>query len=394
MRRFTPIHKLFEDPVENSPMQKWLIVIFILSITIAAVYLVVPKAFTEGGDPYYLVMVQGSPNDVPAQWAYRIMVPALVKVLPFSPKIGFFIVTYGATLLLLLAMFQLLTELKISYWSSIVTVQLLCFSFSIAHYLSVWGMVDPLANFFIVYALIYIIRKEYAFASCIISLGCLAKETTLFLLPLLFWNILKDKKGHNQLSTVQTIFIFIVPLSIWFLLRMAVIPTWDIQNIGFFREAWRDIWMHNTKDYGLLLRIAREVTRTYGFLWISAFLGFRFQRERKLESLYFVIVGIALCLVARSWTRMISWGFVGIFIPSAIFIDKVRQLKSPPYILASLVILALLQCWLSQIGYERLPQFEQGLLVAGILSVFCIGAMICVFAYRKIVNMDAVEDAR
>src|SRR6185503_19149119 len=92
---------------------------------------------------------------------------------------------------------------------------------------------------------------------------------------------------------------------------------------------------------------AGVLLRSYGFFWITALLGWRETRAWRGVVLYLLLASVALCAAATDWARMLGFGFVGVFLPTAVFLDDVDRGGRGLAWLALLLTIAIVQCWLT-----------------------------------------------
>ena len=350
-------------------------------ITMIVVYALGPREFMTGDTTHYMAMVRG--ETAPSPFAYRLLTPALVAAFPGPPAFGFFLIAYIATLGTLLVMFKIFKNLGISTSAATVTGVLLCLSYPLANYLSRWGRIDPLANFFFALALWWILERRFLPASLAIVVGVLGKETLLFLLPILFVHRARDGQFGPRALIAATA-ICLLPIVSFLSVRQSVEVTtgsFTVQEVGDLDQVWSQVWSYNVDQFGLSKRIARDLTKSYGFFWALAGLGLLIDRRLRLESLYLVAIGFALCAVATDWARMLGTGFPGIFIPVALFVDRLRQSLWWRPLTAGFLVLGTAQCYLSLLVYRDLDRSGQLAMVAAGAAVTLAGTALAVWAF-------------
>jgi hypothetical protein len=327
-----------------------------------------PKRLHIGISHNYVAMARGETERAP--FAFRILVPSLVGALPLPPEQGFFVMTYVSTLGLLLAMYALLRRCGVSPAAAGLTVMLLCFSYPVAYYLGIWGLVDPLPHLLAVVAMHCVTRGWLLAATVVIFVASLAKETALLLVPLLGVEAFR-RSG----SVITAAFLALVPIAGYVLVRhsIAFVPgPYDIASIrDLERHIAREV-LSNVREHGWPARIVREVLRSYSFFWILAILGWKHARALKAHTVYLVACGFALCVVANDWSRMLGYGFIGIFLLVGYYLDTIPRRHFWPSA-AAFIGLAILQGYLALLGYHRLSVQAQIALVAGSVLVFAAG---------------------
>ncbi len=354
-------------------------------LALVTVYVLGPRDFMTGDTTHYLAMARG--EAAPAPFAYRLLTPALVALLPGSPGSGFFLIAYLSTLGTLWLTFRLLRHFDISQAAAIATCVCLCFSYPLANYLGRWGRIDPLANFLFALALFWILRYKLVPAVGVLTIGILAKETLILLLPILCW-----QKIHSQPSNPRAwgaaAALCLLPIGSLVTVRSVV----DVAEGSFTVESPADlprvlgeVWAYNVDQFGFSKRVARDLTKSYGFFWALAALGLLVEHRLRrdglaLISLYLIAIGFGLCLVATDWARMLGTGFWGVFIPVAFFFDRIYQRPSWRPLLTGFVALSILQCYLSLLIYRDLDDGGQLAMVATQILVVLVGASLAVWA--------------
>jgi hypothetical protein len=350
-----------------------------------------PRGYAYAHTSEFIKMIQGSPSDAIAPMAHRVLVPFLLKIIPLEPKSGFLLVTCVATLLTMLGMFVLLRELKISFRPSLLATQFAGFSYPIALYLAYWGMVDPVANFFEVLLLLGLVWRRCVLASMAICLGCLTKESNLLLLPLFAWWF-REASQWGWSSRIRYVLLLLAPVVVTVLLRLLIHAQVDTtmgyaRGWGDFPRLWK-IWAENIRSMGVLVFLAAVFLRSYGFNWITAALGFRHQREWKGVCVYVLLAGVALCVVGADRSRMLGFGFMGIFIPTAFFLEHLETRRHAASYLVTLTALTVLQCAITlaailPIGVRPWPPPLARLHQIATVGCFLAGALTAVSGYRS-----------
>ena len=356
----------------------WLLPTLVSLIGMGCAFALGLKMFRANDTAQYIQMLSGGGQ---APWAYRILAVGIVKLLPFSVEINFFLLTWFSTLGTLLASYALFRAFGISIVPAIVTLFCLSVSFPLAFYLGTWGLIDPLANLFFVLGLYCIHERRYARAAVVIAVGVLAKETLLILLPLFWLRRIRERAPRAEWArdALSVAVVSALPLASFVLLRLLVHPvpgTLDIRNYDDLVRLWQVIWSYNTEGWGIVIRVGRELLRSYGLFWVTAFFGLLLQRKWRVECLYLIAAGFLLCTVAVDWSRMLATTFPGVFIPVAVFFEGIwRSNRQRTGVVVFLVTAAIVQCYLSLQAYASLDALGQTILVAGILAIFVLGAL-------------------
>jgi hypothetical protein len=356
------------------------VVVSMFALLIA--YILGPKNFMAWDTRHYLEMVTG--GTAPAPFAYRVLTPALVKALPIRPEWGFFFTTYLFSFGTLIVLYCAFRNLGSSRLAAGVTTMIVSLTYPIAFYLGNWGLVDPLANFLLALGFLCVINESFVSASVVVSLGVIAKETLLILAPLIFVCSIKHKSGCLGRRFLTATLLSLPPFIAFGILRMSVSPLGGVGNPADILSLWRISYTTNLDNYGLLSRLLREISRSYGFCWVMACFGLASRKDILGYSVYFVGVSLGLCLVATDWSRMLGVGFLGIFIPCSLYLEKIRVLKHHLLFYGSLVLLSMVQCRVSLIGYESLSMHGKTVLVIITVVLTASGAFVCFLAYYRL----------
>lgn len=198
------------------------------------------------------------------------------------------------TLASLLTFYWLLTILHFSHRYRLLGGLLFLFSFPIlfAYNYPIFTKEDTLAFFWVVLALIFVIRKKLAVASLISVLAVLTRETTL-IIPLSLW-IASDSKPRRKI-------LYVLPPILAFL-AVRLIMGWESYDMaaGFYRN----------------LKLPAESTvflfLTFGAFWLTAYLGWRRNRTLPdkdygrwvlMKSFPWVVVSVLFAAVSFSVLR-------------------------------------------------------------------------------------------
>lgn len=353
-----------------------------LALLMLAGFLIGPRAFSAGDTHRYVAMVTG--ETIPAPFAYRVLVPALVRVLPLTTEAGFLLITVAFTYLTLFFFHRLLRQLGVAEPAALLTTAALAFSYPVAYNLGHWGLVDPAANFFVVAALYALFSNQLRRMALALFIGALAKESVLLLLPLLLWAIWR-RPGLSPTARLGFALAAAAPLLLLPVLLRLIIPVepslYDLGSLDDLRALWAFILRYNFEGYGFILRLGREFLRSYGFFWTFALLGWPLVRARDARAvcLYLIAVSVALCLVATDWSRMLSFGFAGIFIPTAYLIEHGLAGGGRRWLPPVLLVLFAAQGAVALLSYEELETVGQLSLIGGSVLLFAVGSLLALF---------------
>jgi hypothetical protein len=218
-----------------------------------------------------------------------------------------------------------------------------------------------------------------------LALGTLTKETTLALAPLAaWWWWRRGDAAAPRLARAAAL--LIVPAALFLTVRRTVhaVPgPWDVRGIGDLVHFWRTLWAQKAGTMGWPVWFAGVFLRSYGFFWVTAAIGFALERSWRGVALYLLLASVALCAVATDWARMLGFGFAGVFLPTAGFLDRLdRDGRGVPWLVA-LLTLAAVQCWLALAPFVPMSPWLARVHPAATLAVFVAGAAVALAARRS-----------
>jgi len=268
--------------------------------------------FLLGDNLNYYGMAADEPGPHPAPFCYRILVPSLVKVLPFSLETGFFLQTlffiWGSAIILFLVLREL-GENRFFALSGMV----LYLGLNWAAKFTIWDfwLTDAALFFFGISAFYATVRNNLAALVIVVTLGVMAKEAMLFALPLYYGY--HARKFLDWRLAGKTFLAGLIPLGLVLTLR-ALIPYSNHYDLPvLFRE----------------LGIPRVTTDLVGNIWggttgtwgvmvlLLAILGIRREPRLRRAALFFLPFVYLQPMFAKNLDRLLVFGFV-IVIPLAV----------------------------------------------------------------------------
>ena len=246
----------------------------------------------SGDEPFYTQMAAhpGGPHTFP--YAYRIALPWLVHVLPFSHAVSFQVLAWlaiaasGGALYALLAEFEIDPRLAAS----------LCLGFVLSPTLLVVLLrngrsIDPTAILVMTLGCLFIVRRQKLGLALTILIGVAVKETSLFLIPLAYAVWAQRIVDRDALRDV--VLIAAAPIVAYIVLRASVPAVGNQYTPGYtgsFLHIREEVFRKAFSGVEL-----RRLAYTYGPLWVAAPFALRnlpFARRG--------LVLVALCVI--SWS--------------------------------------------------------------------------------------------
>lgn len=140
-----------------------------------------------GDEPFYLRMAAhpGRPHSFP--YAYRVAVPWLVHLLPFSPDTSFSVLALLGIAATGAALYALLAHFEVSVWLAVALAAGCSVSPILLVVLLRHGRsIDPESTLVMVLGTLFIVRRQKLAVAITLLIGVAVKETSLFLVPLAY----------------------------------------------------------------------------------------------------------------------------------------------------------------------------------------------------------------
>jgi hypothetical protein len=237
-----------------------------------------------GGDyaHYSRAAVEGS-RAIPAPWRYRVLFTGLAEsasAMGMPAPVAFLVVTACAATLGCAVFGFFLEGLGFNHRTACLGVGV--FASSCGGWMAVrgYGYPDAVANLFLIWALLCLVRSQFAKAGCIIAVGVLAKESLLLLVPL---GVLAGiREGRLRDASVLALLPAATYLGVRYVVGRGVdeYGFFSLQNIEGVLGYWR-----NTMTDGPIRWVVWAAVYSFGPLWILAALGMRNGRMYVLNTL-------------------------------------------------------------------------------------------------------------
>jgi hypothetical protein len=289
----------------------------------------------SGDEPFYEQMARhpGAPHNFP--YAYRIGVPWLVHILPFSHVASFTALAWlgiaaaAAALYLLLTHFR--TEPRLA-WA-------LCVGFALSPTLLValarnGRSIDPASILVMVLGCLFIVRRQRVALGVTMLLGVTVRESTLFLIPLAY--VVWARRPLDIEALRDTALTALAPAAAYVALRTSIDALGRQYEPGYsgpFLDARFDLIGQALGHGGWPVEL-RRLAYTYGPLWFVAPFALRDLRFARQG-----LVLVALCLA--SMTIAYDWGRI-IFLAAPVFYVAAAHVLRHRSRLAVVTVIALL----------------------------------------------------
>ena len=308
----------------------------------------------SGDEPYYARIANhpAGPHNFP--YAFRIGVPYLVHVLPFSHAFSWKLVALLAASVAAGALFALLGEFGVGQPFAV----WLAIGFAISPPLLVVFLrngieVDPAAIMLITLGCLFIVRRQVLPLAVTLLVAITIHESCLILIPLAYavWaEHLVDGDALRDLALVATL-----PLLLYVYLRSSIVAVGDIYQPGYtgpFLTERIDV-LRDALGSGGWKRELRRMAIVYGPLWLAAPFAVPKLRFARRGLVLFV-----LCL--GSMTFALDWGRIVFFAAPAIYVAAAYTLRDRRR-LAIAAVAGLLALDLGYAAYMQVHGVKHGL---------------------------------
>ena len=312
---------------------------FLLALAANAVLL--HQVGFSGDEPYYARIANhpAGPHNFP--YAFRIGVPYLVHVLPFSHAFSWKLQALVASAVAAGALFALLREFEIGAELAAG----LAAGFVISPPLLVVFLrngieVDPAAIMVIMLGSLFIVRRQRVALAITLLAATTVHESCLFLIPFAYavWaRRLIDLDALRDLVVVAAL-----PVLVYIYLRTSIVAVGEVYQPGYtggLISARFDVLRDALRSGGWRQEI-RRMALAYGPLWLAAPFALP-----KLEFARRGLVLIALCV--GSMTFALDWGRMAFFAAPVIYVSAAYVLKDR----RRLAVLAVVGLLAVDVGY-------------------------------------------
>ncbi len=266
----------------------------------------------SGDEPFYERMAShpGGPHNFP--YAYRVGVPWLVHVLPFSHVTSFTLISWFAIAASGAALYALLGEFDIADRLSIPLAVGFVLSPPLLVVLIRHGRsIDPASILVMTLGTLFIVRRQKLALLITVLIGTTVRESSLFLIP--FAYAVWARSPYDPEALRDTVLLAVAPLIAYVVIRTSIstvgrfyIPGY---NGPFLTERWNIIRAGFSS--GTLPVELRRLALSYGPIWLAA--------PFALRDLPFARRGLVLVfLCAAAMTFAFDWGRI-IFLAAPVF---------------------------------------------------------------------------
>lgn len=174
-----------------------------------------------GDEPFYIRMAThpGGPHSFP--YAYRVAVPWLVHVLPFSEPVSFQLQALLGIAACGAAMYVLICEFDTARWLGVALAVALTISPNLLVVLLRHGRsIDPAVTLVMILGTLFIVRRNLFALAATLVIGAAVKETSLFLIP--FAYAVWARTPVDRAALRDTALVALAPIAVYVALRVLV----------------------------------------------------------------------------------------------------------------------------------------------------------------------------
>lgn len=274
----------------------------------------------------YRKMALASPeinSDIPIPFAYRVLGPYIVGLLPIPDTIGFYIFSIFFSICLSFQFYYLLRYIGLSTTISTVTVALFLFN-KYLFGITIWNYFqinDLLSLNFIIIILLSIWRNQWIVFGVMLVLGAITKEISMLMIPVAFLYIMEKK----ELSTKwKRVVVAIIPaLVVYILIRVLIPTTGGYSLLESFLIYSQKVWSPES--------IFRKLVNSYLPFYFIPFIFFKhtlqFFRTKKYMLLYISLVFFSTFFGSNN-ERLIAPTFIVFYILIGTILQELNPNKT------------------------------------------------------------------
>jgi hypothetical protein len=280
----------------------------------------------SGDEPFYerIATDPGAPHNFP--YAYRVAVPWLVHILPFSHVVSFTGLALIAIAAASAAMYALLGEFGIEPLLS----GALALGFALSPTLLVvlvrhGRSVDPASVLVLTLGCLLIVRRKRVALALTLLVGAAVRESTLFLIPLAY--VVWAERPFDWEALRDVVLVTAAPVAVYVILRTSINAVGRQYQPGYtgpFLKARWDIVRSALSGATLPVEL-RRLAYTFGPLWLVAPFALR-DLSFARRGLVLVVLCLASLTFAYDWGRIMFLAAPVFFVAAACVVDDRRRL--------------------------------------------------------------------
>jgi hypothetical protein len=287
--------RLATTRTRGAPIPAYVVGVMCLAIAGLVDLLIRHERGLTGDEPFYAKMATHPGRAHSFPYAYRVAVPWLVHVLPFSQTASFQLLALLAIGAAGAALYALMRDFRIESWLAAA----LAVGFAISPNLLVvlirhGRSIDPATTLVMVLGTLFIVRRQRFALAVTIVIGVAVKETSLFLIPFAYavWACRPlDRRAARDVAVVAA-----APVAAYIILRIGVSAIGSQYTPGYggpFLKARLDVFRQVFTSGEL-----RRAAYAFGPLWLVAPFALR---ELSFARRGLVLVGLCVAAMTVSY---------------------------------------------------------------------------------------------
>ncbi len=276
----------------------------------------------RGDDPYYERMAThpGGPHTFP--YAYRVAVPWIVHVLPFSHATSFTLLALLALAATAGVLFTILRDFAVgSALSTWLMIGLVLSPPALVVLLRNGRNVDPESLLILTLGTLFILRRQRLALAITMFIGAAVRESSMFLVP--FAYAVWAERPVDREALRDTAYVSAAPLLLYLFMRTSI-DARGKEWPGTFISARFHVIREGLQNGGWKVEL-RRLAYTFGPIWIAAPLALwtlKFARR----SLVLVALLVISCTFALDWGRVMFLGAPVFYVAAAWVVKDRRRL--------------------------------------------------------------------
>jgi hypothetical protein len=210
----------------------------------------------RGDSLLYEQMIENNISDLSNHFRYRILVPLLAAMLPFSALVSLKIITYASFFLLYIAALFLMGELHIHFIPSLTALFLAFFSPWQLYMFYNPYLTDAFQVMIITLMVYCIFKNSFFLFFCLSVVGMMTKESTIFFV--LLWLFVDKRQG---------LFIIVVSIILYSLIL------YFVGKGSISSEIFSTVNFNIMQRFLNPLELFKNILNSWGYLWMLSFLG-------------------------------------------------------------------------------------------------------------------------
>jgi hypothetical protein len=277
-----------------------------------------------GDEPFYIRMAThpGGPHSFP--YAYRVALPWLVHVLPFSQVVSFQLLALLAIGASGAAMYTLLSDFDTGCWLAVALAVALAISPNLLVVLVRHGRsIDPAVTLVMILGCLFIVRRQRLALAVAILIGVAVKETSLFLIP--FAYAVWARTPLDRAALRDTALVGIAPVAGYLALRVFITAIGS-QYLPGYAGPFLSTRLHVLRQVFTGVEL-RRLAYAFGPLWLVAPFALR---DLSFARRGLVLVGLCVAAMTVSFDagRIIFLAAPVFYVASAWVVRSRRRLAA------------------------------------------------------------------